>query len=116
MTTIKALDNFTNESVKLRVVGGTQQEVHVRPYERGLFECIVPVCNDAADFSEHRLDLLVAIPAKTYSIWESDGRIRFSTDGAWTAEARPLPGESQAEGERALVVGGTGGCSLKRAK
>src|SRR6266404_5974490 len=99
-TTIKAIDNFTNESVKLKVVGGGRQEVHVRPYERGLFEYSVPVCEDAAAFAAHHLDLLVAIPLKTYSIWESEGRIHFSTDGVWSAVAKPLPGDSQADERR----------------
>lgn len=117
-TTIKAVDNFTNESVQFRVVGAKHsgQEVHVRPCQRGLFSCAVPVCEDEAAFARSHIELHVAIPAKTYSIWEAGGRLRFSQDGRWSAEAKPLPGESHSEGERSLIVGGTGNCLVKRVK
>jgi len=115
-TTIKAVDNFTNESVQFKLVGRTKQEVHVRPCQRGLFEYTVPVCEDAEAFARGHVEILVAIPARTYSIWEAGDRLRFSRDGKWSADAEPLPGESQSEGDRFLVIGGTGNCLVKRVK
>ncbi len=110
-TTIRIVDNFMSDSVLLDV---DTQSVRVEPHGRVRVDVPIPVCEDADAFKRQRLELRILLKNERVRIWESAGRVRFSLDGQWRADAEPVPKLCETEGGRGIVVGAMGGFWFKR--
>jgi hypothetical protein len=108
VTSIRHVDNHTNKKIVVANRENPNNNFTVPADDGHEGEMWIPWCDDSGSFNSKHIEFRVEATGKTYYVWQSGDRVRYSEDGAWAAGGQAVPGDSFVDGDRRVVFSSSG--------
>ena len=103
VTEIAGISNKTGGNLYLLNIENSSDNVTLGPNESQNVAIWIPWADNKDQYERKHLEFRVAATSVTYYVWQSNGRVRYSTDG-WHDNGTAIPGSSDEDGKRTITV------------